>query len=67
MGIVKKLQRSDCLFAADMAAEVLILSHLWSLRVGQEVASLAFGHHQEVASARAPLQLGKKLFFHQLF
>jgi hypothetical protein len=32
-----------------------LLSHLWSLRAGQEVASLAFRCHQGVALARVVL------------
>jgi hypothetical protein len=41
MGTVKKVYRSDCLCAVGLAGG-LQYSCLWSLRVGQEVASLAF-------------------------
>jgi hypothetical protein len=45
----------------------LRLSHLWSLRVGQEVASSAFGWHQEVPQPEHLLWLEDKLSFHWLF
>jgi hypothetical protein len=55
MGTVKKVYRSDCVFVTGIDGGVAILSHLQSLREGQEVASSAFGSHQGVALDRALL------------
>jgi hypothetical protein len=44
-----------------------ILSHLWRLKAGQEVASSAFRSHWGVAPAKAPFSLKRNLPFHQLF
>jgi hypothetical protein len=52
-----------CLCGLEIAGGISILCHLWSLRVGQEVAPSAFGSHPGVALARASLQLEGKLSF----
>jgi hypothetical protein len=44
-----------------------ILSHLRSLRAGQEVASSSFGSHQGVALARTHLQPEEKFPSHRPF
>jgi hypothetical protein len=49
-----------------MTGGVPILSHLWRLQVGQEIASSAFGSHQGVAPARV-YSLKRNFPFHQLF
>jgi hypothetical protein len=51
------------LCATDMAGGFQILTHLWSLRAGQEIASLALRFHLGVAWASAPLQLKEELSF----
>jgi hypothetical protein len=44
---------------------VMICSHLWGLRAGQEVAPSAFRSHWWVTPAKAPFQLEGKLSFPQ--